>query len=384
MTSPRLSLSLRIVLVALGSLTLAINLAHWVFPDRSGLTAMRWPVSWIEPEEFGKQAYFRSTFDVPFNPTWAWIAVAAEDYQIFVNGTLIARNQYTEDNAFALLHRIKDLAQSLTPFAPAIAYKPEMRRASNEEWRFPITSRLLHILHPGRNVIALFVESPDKARFAVRGEIFRRWAAAGDLGKRQGLESHFEINRKGNGGLVRSAPEFELGLSARNGELLENPVYAPAPPDIWERPMRLEALTGQTSGGELKLGLTIPGVGPAQQKPSWIRVYSNWVYYLFVGDQLVGSGGGSGPAEAWDITAFQSPTAQRIVYASYARTISWPRRSKRPCPSCRCGWRHWRAPDFDRWRLAAGGRCCSWLARARRRGVEARLGRAFKQTEPSI
>ena len=81
MTSPRLSLSLRIVLVALGSLTLAINLAHWVFPDRSGLTAMRWPVSWIEPEEFGKQAYFRSTFDVPFNPTWAWIAVAAEDYR---------------------------------------------------------------------------------------------------------------------------------------------------------------------------------------------------------------------------------------------------------------------------------------------------------------
>ena len=126
----------------------------------------------IEPEEFGKQAYFRSTFNVPFNPTWAWIAVAAEDYQIFVNGTLIARNQYTEDNAFALLHRIKDLAQSLTPFAPAIAYKPEMRRASDEEWRFPIHVQITPYLHPGRNVIALLVESPDKARFAVRGEIF--------------------------------------------------------------------------------------------------------------------------------------------------------------------------------------------------------------------
>ena len=34
--------------------------------------------------------------------------------------------------------------------------------------------------------------------------------------------------------------------------------------------------------------------------------------------------------------------------------------------------------------VGSSGRCCSWLARARRRGVEARLGRAFKQTDALV
>ena len=116
MIPARLSLPLRIALIALGALMLALNLAQWILPDRSGLTAMRWPVSWIEPEEFGKRAYFRSTFDVPFSPTWAWLAITAEDYRLYVNGKYIAKNEYTEDNTYTLLHRITDITQSSDAF----------------------------------------------------------------------------------------------------------------------------------------------------------------------------------------------------------------------------------------------------------------------------
>ena len=49
-----------------------------------------------------------------------------------------------------------------------------------------------------------------------------------------------KINRKGKEAWYDPAPEFKSWPSARNGELLENPVYTPEQPDIWERPVRLE------------------------------------------------------------------------------------------------------------------------------------------------
>ena len=162
-------------------------------------------------------------------------------------------------------------------------------------------------------MIAVSVESPERARIAARGEIFGDGQRLEISGNAADWKATPRFDREGKLEWYDPSPEFATWPMARSGELLENPVYAPAPPDIWERPMPLISLTGPTSGGELKLGLMIPGAGPAQQKPSWVRVYSNWVYYLFAGDQFVGAGGGAGPAEAWDLTAFQSATPQRLT-----------------------------------------------------------------------
>ncbi len=81
-------------------------------------------------------------------------------------------------------------------------------------------------------------------------------------------------------------------------------------------------LTGPTSGGDLRFGLGFPGVAPVQYEGGWIRVYSNWLYYLFVGDQLVGEGGGDGRAEAWDLTSF--PESLSPAFEPSARAPNRP------------------------------------------------------------
>ncbi len=331
MISPRLTLS--VWLLAFGSLIAALNLSHWVLPDGGGLTAMTWPVNWIEPNQPVTRAYYRYTLDVPFQPLWAWVSVAAADQELYVNGRVVESNHFTEDSSWTLLHRVSDPAQGLTPFAPSVSYKAELRRAANEEWRFPLHTNINAYLHPGRNVLALFTENPSLARFAIQGEI------VGD-GQHVVISSNARdwrvsptYKRIGDMPWYQPALDVVDWRPARPGPPVTNPLYAPAPPAIWELPMPQDALTGPAIAGDLRFQLDVPGVGPAQRETSWVRVYSNWLYYLFLDDQLIGRGGGISGAEAWDLTSYQHSPSQRLSLRLVAQTDpNLPHRTTEPNP----------------------------------------------------
>ena len=314
MSPSRLSMLSRLLLLVSSSLILAVSLGHWVLPGRSGLTSMNWAAHWIKSAEPSDRSHYRTTIDVPFTPLWAWVAVAAEDYILYINGKIVASDNISVDTTRPLQSQISDQAQSMTPFGPAIAYGPELRRAGNAEWLFPEHVQIASYLHPGRNVLALFVQSPSPsgAQFAIRGEIMADGQSVAIPAQAKDWKTSNVASRIS--GVPWYSPQIETldWPPARTGEFIDQPFYATAPPAIWETMMPRVGLTGPTSGGDLRLGLGMAGVAPGQQNGGWVRVYSNWLYYLFVDDQLVGTGGGNRVADAWDLTSFLSSTAQRL------------------------------------------------------------------------
>ena len=325
MIPARLSWLARLLLLLSSSFLLAVNLGHWMLPARSGLTSMDWPVHWIEPDAPSKRAYYRSTIDVPFTPLWAWVAVAAEDYLLYINGRIVASNNVSADSTRPLQSQISDQAQSMTPFGPAVAYGPELRRAGNAEWRFPQHVQIAPYLQPGRNVIAVFTQSPSQsgAQFAIQGEILGEGQRVDIPTKAQDWKTSVVSSQIG--GLPWYSPQTETldWPPAKAGALVDQSFYATAPPAIWETMMPRVGLTGPTSGGDLRFGLGFPGVAPVGYEGGWVRVYSNWLYYLFAGEQLVGQGGGDGQADAWDLTSFLSSSPQRLSLRLVRQTGSF-------------------------------------------------------------
>ena len=265
MIRSRLSVPARLLLLLSSSLLLAVNLGHWMLPGRSGLTSMNWPVHWIDPATPSDRAYYRSTIDVPFAPLWAWVAVGAEDYTLYINGRTVASNNIATDTTRPLQSQISEQEQSMTPFGPATAYGPELRRAGNAEWRFPQHVQIASYLRPGQNVIALFTQSPSPfgARFAIQGEIL------GD-GKRVAISSEAKDWKTSTvSSRISGSPWYSPQIQAldwpraQTGELADQPFYATAPPAIWETMMPHVGLTGPTLGGDLRLGLDLPGIDAA-------------------------------------------------------------------------------------------------------------------------
>ena len=260
MIPSRLSLLARLLLLLSSSFLLAVNLSHWMLPGRSGLTSMDWPVHWIEPDVPSKRAFYRSTIDVPFTPLWGWVAIAAEDYIVYINGHTAASNNVSTDSTRPLQSQISDQAQSMIPFSPAVAYGPELRRAGNSEWRFPQHVQITSYLRPGRNVIGVFMQSPARlgAQFAIQGEILGEGQRVAIPAKAQDWKTSTVSSLIS--GLPWYSPLAEAldWPQAKTGALIDQSLYSTAPPAIWESMMPRVGLTGPTSGGDLRFGSAFP------------------------------------------------------------------------------------------------------------------------------
>ena len=71
---------------AVGGLLLATHLSPVVLPVRSPVISTTLNGGWIGTQQPTKRAYFRHTVEISFVPRQAWIAIAADDYTLYVNG----------------------------------------------------------------------------------------------------------------------------------------------------------------------------------------------------------------------------------------------------------------------------------------------------------
>src|SRR6266498_854344 len=73
------------VFMLLGGLLVSVHLSHWMMPVAEPIIPIR-PGEWISTPTPAARGYFRQKVDVPFTPVHAWLAIAADDYILYVNG----------------------------------------------------------------------------------------------------------------------------------------------------------------------------------------------------------------------------------------------------------------------------------------------------------
>jgi hypothetical protein len=300
------------VLLIVGALAVALHLQHWLLPDRGGIRPQVWAAEWIEPPTPSFSAYFRTTLEVPFTPRWSWLEVAAQDYIVFVNGERVASDSNALNASLPLQHQMNDNAQGLTPDAAPIVRAAERRRGYNDEWRLAQMINIAPAVTAGRNVIAVFVQAPDRARFAIRGNIYGLGQSIAIPSTASSWKGTTLSDRIEGRPWFDPAVETNDWLPARSGGVIGDPVYVTEAPGIWMQPLPREAITGPHPEGDLRFRLDIPGSPLIDKQSGWIRLLSVWPYKLFIDDRFVGAGGGMGGAEAWDLSVFLAFSAKHI------------------------------------------------------------------------
>jgi hypothetical protein len=140
----------------------------------TGTSPPLWPMppnaAWIKPAIASDRAYFRREWLLGARPSSAWIAVAAEDYRLYVNGELVGWNTHWQNAGLAFQNKISDKNQSLTIGRVLLAARsPTAFMRGNREWGIAQVFEIDRLLRPGRNVIAVYVQDPAGAKLKVWG-----------------------------------------------------------------------------------------------------------------------------------------------------------------------------------------------------------------------
>ncbi|WP_426993047.1 hypothetical protein [Methylomonas sp. CM2] len=160
--------SLGALLVA--SFLIALCLANWLLPIRQGPIRDQMPDGWMGAEHAERRAYFRQTWRLPFKPEHGWVALAADDYQLMVNGRVVSWNKYSINASLPFQTRFSDRAQGQVPHSWDMPRNPTSQRAANEEWRVLHYIDITPYLLPGENTLAVYVQSQHLPRLAIKGE----------------------------------------------------------------------------------------------------------------------------------------------------------------------------------------------------------------------
>jgi hypothetical protein len=290
----------------LGGVLLAVHVSHWLLPARSPVQRLAVTEDWMSTAVPSHRGYFRHVLQVPFEPKHAWIAIAAEDYKLYVNGAEVAHNLHLVNSGFAFQQQLSTPSQSLTDDeAFCIVREPIVHKPAPADGRVMQFYNIRPHLVAGRNTIAVYAQSADASRLAVavRGVVSAgpctveipcdasAWRAATESTVARGQHWY--------------APAYDDSNwhEARVAVPPEDSVYAAADPDIWKELFTTAAVTGSHADQELFFHTALPKARPGEA--AWLRVRSSWDYELFVGDTWVGEGR-SGPdvVNAFDITQY--------------------------------------------------------------------------------
>ncbi len=227
MSLSRLSLLAWLLLLLSSSFLLAVNLSHWMLPGRSGLTrnglagpldrAGRAEQASLLPLD-GRRAIH------PALGLGCRSLRKTTSYMLTVAS--LRRITFPRTAPVRCSPQISDQAQSMTPFGPAVAYGPELRRAGNSEWRFPQHVQITAYLQPGRNVIAVFAQSPSRsgAQFAIQGEILGEGQRVAIPAKAQDWKTS-TVSSPISGHAMVFAPDRGAGLAAGEDRRTHRPEF---------------------------------------------------------------------------------------------------------------------------------------------------------------
>lgn len=296
----------------IGSMLIAMCLSNWLLPIRHGMLRDEMPDGWMTAEHAKRRAYFRQTLQLSFKPDHGWLAIAADDYQLMINGHIVSWNVYSVNSATPFLSRFSDRAQGQIPHSWLIPRNPTSQRASNEEWRVLHYIDITPYLLPGENTLAVFVQSPDIPRMAIKGGVSGEGLSAKINGRAESwraLDIATTMTDKSFWDPDYNDREWPI---ARNLGTLEKPIYAPVDPTIWTTPRSRLGISGVLLAGDMHVATDLADLDHEEGAPAWLRVGCRWPYYLFWNDELIGSGDGGNGIEAFDLTRYLTTDRGRL------------------------------------------------------------------------
>ncbi len=297
---------------------LACNLMNVFTPYRAPPVDVQGGARWIGIEPGSNRAFLRQVITIPFTPLHAWVAVASDDYILYVNGQIAAQNQFTINAALTFQHAISDRAQGLNTDVVAMARAPDLRLGPNREWRAFIYTDVSRLLRPGTNVIAVALQTASPSvRMAIQGRI------SGDSASipLDGAAEAWHVSRTPD--VVRQQPWFLSRVQADGWDAahdlgpVEERIRATAPPEIWTRPPPRTALVVPEVAGEARIARVLPGLSGDPQEAAWLRVTSSWPYTVIVGNEIAGEGNVFSRTGAFDLTRYLRHGPQRVSIRLY-------------------------------------------------------------------
>jgi 4-amino-4-deoxy-L-arabinose transferase-like glycosyltransferase len=301
---------LKIVLLIIAGGITAFHLSHWLLPLKSSLypIPLERPPLWISTDTPSPRAYFRHTLVVPFRPTRAWLILAADDYSLYVNGKQTEDNIHIINPALPFQNKVSQRSQQITSGRIAeLVRAPEQSKSAHEEWRVAQFIDITPYLSAGENTLALYIQSNRVNRFIIGGAVLgegQQIPISGSAADWRASTVSTSVN-----GLQWFHPSYDdLSWSfAHTLGPVEKTLFSSAAPEIWTEPFSPQLVTGPLLADGVRFETVLPArSGILPPRPAWVRLFSNWPYAVFVDDEVVGTGGGSGVVEAFDISRYVS------------------------------------------------------------------------------
>ncbi|MFN0317548.1 MAG: glycosyltransferase family 39 protein [Burkholderiales bacterium] len=286
----------------LGGLLLAAHITNAIAPERAPITRIELPGGWMSTPSPGVRGYYRHRLDIAFEPRHAWIAIAAEDYKLYVNGSAVGSNSYLLRAGTAFQDRWSAQAQRLVrEDALPRGGGAQSAKSAKREWRMLHFYDLTPRLKRGPNLIALYVQSEGRNRAAVFGNVMGHDLDAEISGDPRVWRTSSE------GGTNNGMPWFDPGVNDLDWQPAqpsappeELPLYVAADPAVWRAPFAAAPIASPLPAQEQIFAAPLsPGA-----HHGWVRVWSHTPYDLFVGERWAGEGQGGDSVDAFDLSPF--------------------------------------------------------------------------------
>jgi len=305
-----------LVFYLLGGQIMAVHVSHCLMPARHALVPVQMNDGWITTPSSSKRGYFRHTLQLPMEPKHAWVSIAAEDYQLFVNGNRVAENRYVVNGGHPFQSRLADRSQRLHAQSRlGSAAAPALQHRANEEWRMVHFYDIGRYLHAGRNTVAVYAQSATVNHLAVEGAASADSQVVEIPGRASAWRAASESTARG---VTRwYDPDFEdvdWG-TARPYPAPAKPMFAVIDPDVWRKPFTAQAITAPVSATEVVFRTTCPA--DLRPRSGWLRVRSSRRYEIFIGEDWVGRGEGDDRLLAFDISKYLRCTPVQIAIRTW-------------------------------------------------------------------
>ncbi|MBP0038173.1 MAG: glycosyltransferase family 39 protein [Roseofilum sp. SBFL] len=147
-------------------------------------TPVNWSaqVTWIGLPNPSYRLYTRQTLNLPDRVKRGWLRLSADnDFRLYVNGKVLTQEVSILRNTLGLGGLVQDWPQKLNDFRPFPSLRPEwVYLRAPKDWKMTFYVDLTHYLQPGKNAIAVEVQSSQQhPRLLLEGKIY----PVGDLEK---------------------------------------------------------------------------------------------------------------------------------------------------------------------------------------------------------
>ncbi len=247
---------------------------------------------WIAPQSPNYRFYARHTFEIPGTVQVGWLRLSADnDFKLYVNGRLVARENSALNSSLGLAGGIK--IPPLQNFNDSNHYQTETANyllASSKDWKLTTYVDLVSLLRPGKNVIALEIQKGQtNPRVVVEGAVYPV-ANANPIPLTTGTTSWRISNlSETHESLQWFAPDFpDVNWSeAKTLGPVTEATYSRLSRDLFERPLQGAWIAGmQSSKGQVWLRgqWQIPST---EISHAYIRFASNSNYSLLLNGVLI-------------------------------------------------------------------------------------------------